>query len=158
MHYGGAGLYGNCAEYTRVLTVLLNQGKDPQTGTQLLKPETVDELYRHQLDEKQLKGLQTPIPAVQPELTNPVSARFCRLQLPFRTPSRRPHAHNITPHCARNPLRPRRSSVPRMLTLSWAQCGAWFGTSSQWAIGGNWNEDWIPGRSKDHIWWAGLCK
>ncbi len=72
-HNGGAGLYGNCADYTRVLTVLLNQGKDPQSGAQILKPETVDELFKPQLSEKQLDGFKRKILDKYPPLINLVS-------------------------------------------------------------------------------------
>lgn len=45
-HSGGAGAFAKPAQYVQVLAVLLNDGKSPTTGAQILKPETVDEMFK----------------------------------------------------------------------------------------------------------------
>ncbi|OJJ35374.1 hypothetical protein ASPWEDRAFT_40575 [Aspergillus wentii DTO 134E9] len=46
---GGAGCFSTPQDYCQILTVLLNNGTSPKTGTQLLKKETVDEMFRDQI-------------------------------------------------------------------------------------------------------------
>lgn len=38
---GGAGLFSNPREFCKILTMLLNQGKSPNTGNAILKPDTI---------------------------------------------------------------------------------------------------------------------
>lgn len=45
-HSGGAGAFAKPTQYVQVLSVLLNNGKSPITGAQILKPETVDEMFK----------------------------------------------------------------------------------------------------------------
>lgn len=45
-HSGGAGCFAKPVQYVQVLSVLLNDGKSPITGAQILKKETVDEMFR----------------------------------------------------------------------------------------------------------------
>lgn len=40
-HSGGAGAFARPTEYVQVLAALLNDGKSPATGAQILKPETI---------------------------------------------------------------------------------------------------------------------
>nr|WOD45575.1 hypothetical protein [Trichoderma atroviride] len=46
---GGAGVFARPQEYCKVLAVLLNDGTYPRTGVQLLRKETVDEMFRNQI-------------------------------------------------------------------------------------------------------------
>lgn len=48
-HSGGAGAYAKPAEYVQVLAALLNDGKSPKTGKQILKAETVKEMWENQV-------------------------------------------------------------------------------------------------------------
>lgn len=45
-HSGGAGAFAKPTQYVQVLSMLLNNGKSPITGAQILKPETVDEMFK----------------------------------------------------------------------------------------------------------------
>lgn len=45
-HSGGAGAFAKPTQYVQVLSVLLNNGKSPITGAQILKSETVDEMFK----------------------------------------------------------------------------------------------------------------
>lgn len=93
---GGAGMYAKPQEYTsestshhsqrrppgntgngkannikEVLAVLLNDGTCPRTGTQILRKETVDEMFTNQIPNFPNFGRQG-IPPSKPELTNPL--------------------------------------------------------------------------------------
>ncbi|KAE8151339.1 beta-lactamase/transpeptidase-like protein [Aspergillus avenaceus] len=46
---GGAGCFSTAQEYSQILAVFLNNGTSPKTGKQLLKKETVDEMFRNQV-------------------------------------------------------------------------------------------------------------
>lgn len=48
-YVGGAGLWSCAHDYLTILTVLLNNGKAPKSGAQILKPETVKEMLTPQL-------------------------------------------------------------------------------------------------------------
>ncbi|KAJ5678841.1 hypothetical protein N7462_007085 [Penicillium macrosclerotiorum] len=45
---GGAGMFAKPQEYCRILAVLLNDGTCPRTGAQILREETVQEMFRNQ--------------------------------------------------------------------------------------------------------------
>lgn len=47
---GGAGCFSTVQDYCQILAVLLNNGTSPSTGKQLLKRETVDEMFRNQIE------------------------------------------------------------------------------------------------------------
>lgn len=68
--YGGAGAYGNAAEYVQILVALLNDGKHPKTGNSILKPESAQLLFKDQLDDTLVKDLYRLIPGAIPELSN----------------------------------------------------------------------------------------
>ncbi|KAI1085164.1 beta-lactamase family protein [Whalleya microplaca] len=70
-HSGGAGMYAKPQEYAQVLAVLLNDGTCPRTGVQLLRKETVDEMFRNQIPNFPNFGRQG-IPDAKPDLTNPL--------------------------------------------------------------------------------------
>lgn len=48
-HSGGAGAFAKPAEYVQVLATLLNDGKSPKTGAQILKKETVEAMFQNQV-------------------------------------------------------------------------------------------------------------
>ncbi|SPO06462.1 probable related beta-lactamase [Cephalotrichum gorgonifer] len=68
---GGAGFFAKPQEYTKVLAVLLNDGTCPRTGVQILRKDTVDEMFKNQIPNFPNFGRQG-IPAAKPDLTNPV--------------------------------------------------------------------------------------
>ncbi|PPJ53739.1 hypothetical protein CBER1_00772 [Cercospora berteroae] len=69
-HSGGAGAFAKPVQYVQVLSVLLNDGKSPITGAQILKKETVDEMFKNQI-ERFPDFARQGIPAAKPEQTNP---------------------------------------------------------------------------------------
>lgn len=68
--YPGAGLFGNGAEYVKILVALLNGGTHPAGGT-ILKPESVELLKKDQLHGKQLDGLERQFDCVIPQVISP---------------------------------------------------------------------------------------
>lgn len=68
---GGAGCFAVPSEYCKIIAVLLNGGKCPKTGAQILKPESVKELFTNQIPEFPNFGRQGIIPA-KPSLSNPI--------------------------------------------------------------------------------------
>ncbi|PYH85844.1 beta-lactamase family protein [Aspergillus uvarum CBS 121591] len=46
---GGAGCFGKPVEYCRIIATLLNDGTSPNTGTKLLQPGTVQEMFTDQI-------------------------------------------------------------------------------------------------------------
>ena len=61
---------GPLHSYLKCIVVMVNEGK-ALNGAQILKPETVDEMWKDQLTEETSKGLYASIPAARPDLTNP---------------------------------------------------------------------------------------
>ncbi|KAL5338947.1 beta-lactamase/transpeptidase-like protein [Aspergillus crustosus] len=68
---GGAGMFAKPHDYSRILSVLLNNGTDPRTGTQLLLPETVEAMFTNQIPHFPHYSRQS-IPAAKPDLTNAI--------------------------------------------------------------------------------------
>ncbi|KAF5010141.1 hypothetical protein FDECE_3687 [Fusarium decemcellulare] len=68
---GGAGMFAKPQDYCKVLAVLLNDGTCPRTGAKILRKETVDEMFRNQI-EKFPNASRQFIPASKPDLTNPI--------------------------------------------------------------------------------------
>ncbi|KAF2198081.1 beta-lactamase [Delitschia confertaspora ATCC 74209] len=48
---GGGGLWGRVGEYGKIMSILLNDGKSPQTGAQILQSETVKMMWENQIPE-----------------------------------------------------------------------------------------------------------
>ncbi|KAL8283280.1 hypothetical protein RQP46_005690 [Phenoliferia psychrophenolica] len=72
VHYGGAGLYANAAEYVQILVALLNDGQHPNGG-RILSKASVAELFRPQLRPELVKDLERTLYAVTtPQMSNPV--------------------------------------------------------------------------------------
>ena len=46
---GGAGAFAQPTQYVQVLAAMLNDGKSPKTGAQILKPETVKMMWENQI-------------------------------------------------------------------------------------------------------------
>ncbi|KAK1988136.1 beta-lactamase [Colletotrichum cereale] len=66
---GGAGMFAKPQEYTRILSVFLNDGTCPITKAQILKKETVDEMFTNQIP--QLPNFsRLGVQDAKPELTN----------------------------------------------------------------------------------------
>lgn len=55
--------------------MLLNDGTCPRTGVQLLRKETVDEMFRNQIPNFPNASRQS-IPAAKPDLTNPIGELY----------------------------------------------------------------------------------
>ena len=70
-HSGGAGAYAKPKEYVQVLAALLNDGKSPKTGAQILKKETVEAMWENQIKD-QPDFARQGIPAAKTEQTNPL--------------------------------------------------------------------------------------
>ncbi|KAE8138368.1 beta-lactamase family protein [Aspergillus pseudotamarii] len=67
---GGAGCFGKPVEYCKIIATLLNDGTDPKTGTQLLKPETVKEMFTDQIPDMP-RYCNEYTPSGKPLLANP---------------------------------------------------------------------------------------
>ncbi|KAE8147903.1 beta-lactamase family protein [Aspergillus avenaceus] len=67
---GGAGCFGQPIEYCRIIATLLNDGTDPKSGTQLLKPATVKEIFTDQIPDKP-RYCNEFTPSGKPLLANP---------------------------------------------------------------------------------------
>ncbi|KFH43787.1 Esterase-like protein [Hapsidospora chrysogenum ATCC 11550] len=72
---GGAGMFSKPQEYAQVLAVLLNNGTCPRTGAQILRKETVDEMFRNQIPSLPNYSRQR-IPAAKPHLTNEIQELY----------------------------------------------------------------------------------
>ncbi|KAF4978143.1 hypothetical protein FZEAL_5441 [Fusarium zealandicum] len=68
---GGAGMFAKPQDYCKVLAVLLNDGTCPRSGVKILRKQTVEEMFRNQIDEFPNFSRQF-IPASKPDLTNPI--------------------------------------------------------------------------------------
>jgi CubicO group peptidase (beta-lactamase class C family) len=71
LNSGGAGLFAQPKEYVKIISTLLNNGTSPNTGKQILKKETVDEMFRNQIPDLPNFGREV-IQAATPELTNKI--------------------------------------------------------------------------------------
>ncbi|EXK83856.1 beta-lactamase [Fusarium oxysporum f. sp. raphani 54005] len=67
---GGHGCFGRPAEFGRLISLLLNDGLDAQTGVRLLKAETVDDMLTDQIPDKP-RFSNVSVPVAKPELANP---------------------------------------------------------------------------------------
>jgi methyl acetate hydrolase len=69
-HSGGAGSFGTTADYLQILVALINEGKGAN-GAQILRPDTVREMYRDQIEH--LPGaLDKTIPGARADLSTDV--------------------------------------------------------------------------------------
>ncbi|GAM90461.1 hypothetical protein ANO11243_085050 [Dothideomycetidae sp. 11243] len=65
----GAGCYGSPIEFCELLATLLNDGTSPKTKKQLLRPETVTEMFRDQIPDK-ARDCNEQWPSANPQLAN----------------------------------------------------------------------------------------
>ena len=72
---GGAGCFAQPKEYVQVLVALLNDGKSPTTGAQILKPETVKAMWENQIPE-QPDFARRGVVAAKTEQTNPLPEMY----------------------------------------------------------------------------------
>lgn len=68
---GGAGCFAKPREYCQILAALLNDGKSPTTGAQILQKDTVDAMTKNQITQFPDFGRQG-IPPAKPDLTNAI--------------------------------------------------------------------------------------
>jgi len=71
LNSGGGGLFAQPREYAKIIATLLNNGTSPTTKAQILKPETVEEMFRNQITHMPDFGRE-PIDDAIPELTNKI--------------------------------------------------------------------------------------
>lgn len=53
---GGAGLFAKPKEYVKILAAILNDGKSPTTGKNILKKETVDLMWKNQIPNEYVRS------------------------------------------------------------------------------------------------------
>lgn len=70
IHYRGASLWANAAEYCQILIALLNGGTLPKTNTTILTPKSVQELIKEQLTTKLADDIDREFPNTDPTITN----------------------------------------------------------------------------------------
>jgi len=75
LNSAGAGIFAQPREYVKIISTLLNNGTSPTTGKQILKKETVDEMFTNQIPSMPNFGREG-ISAAIPELTNPISELY----------------------------------------------------------------------------------
>ncbi|EXJ83839.1 beta-lactamase [Capronia coronata CBS 617.96] len=72
-HAGGAGCFARLPEYCQIIAMLLNDGVHPGTGAQILKKETVDQMFTNQIPDMPnfgRQGIQPPKPLLSNALTD----------------------------------------------------------------------------------------
>ncbi|KAH6892603.1 beta-lactamase/transpeptidase-like protein [Thelonectria olida] len=67
---GGHGCFGKPTEFTRLISLLLNDGVDNKTGVRLLRPDTVQDMFTDQIADKP-RFSNVCVPVAKPELANP---------------------------------------------------------------------------------------
>lgn len=75
LNSAGAGIFAQPREYVKIIATLLNNGTSPNTKAQILKPETVDQMFTNQIPEMPQFGRQGTAAAI-PELTNPIAELY----------------------------------------------------------------------------------
>lgn len=125
---GGAGCYAKPSEYVQVLAALLNDGKSPKTGAQILKPETVETMWENQI-KNQPDFARQGVPAAKPEQTNPLPELYPQ-------EGEVPHDPNIV----------------RWLTLLAGNPPQGWGLSFMLT-----QEPGPTGRGRNTAWWAGIA-
>jgi CubicO group peptidase (beta-lactamase class C family) len=68
---GGGGCFSTPSDYAQILATFLNDGTSPTTGKQILKKQSVDEMFQNHIPELPDFG-RVPIPAARAEFTNPL--------------------------------------------------------------------------------------
>lgn len=68
--YGGAGLYSNPIEYSKLFATLLNGGVSPHTGARILSQKSVDEMFTNQLPDWPNFGRDFPMTSYIPSVSN----------------------------------------------------------------------------------------
>ena len=59
---GGGGLYSTAGDYLKFVRMILNRGQ--ANGTQVLRPETVDQMSRNNMGDSRVSPLKTVVPAL----------------------------------------------------------------------------------------------
>ncbi|KAH7108798.1 beta-lactamase family protein [Dactylonectria estremocensis] len=67
---GGHGCFGKPVEFLKLIGLLLNDGTDAKTGVQLLRPDTVQEMFKDQIPDKP-RFSNKCVPVAKPWLANP---------------------------------------------------------------------------------------
>ena len=72
---GGAGGYAQPSQYVQVLAALLNDGKSPKNGAQILKPETVKLMWENQIPQHP-DFAREGLTAAKAEMSNPAPEMY----------------------------------------------------------------------------------
>ncbi|EHL01150.1 hypothetical protein M7I_2843 [Glarea lozoyensis 74030] len=72
---GGAGCFGSPREYVKIIAMFLNDGTSPETKKQILKKETVEEMFSNQIPDMPDFGREPIYPAT-PELSNQIAELY----------------------------------------------------------------------------------
>ena len=75
LNSAGAGCFAQPAEYTKLISCLLNNGTSPTTGAKILESKTVDLMFSNQIPGMPDFGRQGIEPAI-PELTNRITELY----------------------------------------------------------------------------------
>ncbi|KNG46629.1 beta-lactamase-like protein [Stemphylium lycopersici] len=71
LNSGGAGAFSTPSDYAQIIATLLNDGTSPVTNVQIIKKETVNQMFTNQIPRFPDFGRQG-IAAAKPDLTNPI--------------------------------------------------------------------------------------
>ncbi|KAB5576170.1 beta-lactamase/transpeptidase-like protein [Coniochaeta sp. 2T2.1] len=74
-HSGGAGLFGSIREFSKILTALLNSGTSPETGSSILSPASVSQMFTNQLPQWP-NFARRHLPAAKLELVYPAEGLY----------------------------------------------------------------------------------
>ncbi|KAB5550760.1 beta-lactamase/transpeptidase-like protein [Coniochaeta sp. 2T2.1] len=74
-HSGGAGLFGSIRQFSKVLTALLTGGTSPETGSSILSPASVSQMFTNQLPQWP-NFARRHLPAAKPELVYPAEGLY----------------------------------------------------------------------------------
>jgi len=75
LNSAGGGCFAPPKEYVKIIAMLLNDGKSPTTGSQILKPETVQQMFENQIPQLPNFGREK-IQAAIPDLTNEIGELY----------------------------------------------------------------------------------
>ncbi len=93
-HSGGAGCFAQPKEYVQVLAALLNDGKSPKTGAQILSKESIEEMWKNQIPD-QPDFARQGVPDAKSEQTNAIPELYPQEGKKLTSGVHRIHANNV---------------------------------------------------------------